>query len=258
MITSKAAFTVASYEGRTRFARTETKAVPRPRWLSSLLTTSAHAAEIPCGTGHFLDDYLEAGVAVTLVDASPAMLAAAVEHASETGLDSTRTFPILSYVEELRPLRDVDLVVIPNAALNQLACQTPLTDLLASLRASLNGGASVLAQVACTHPPDKVDITTFYDAAAPHGPWFTDRQFDPHAGGTAVRQRRQHRDKERLRIEFDYHDPTGTSLHTTTVELSLFSSPQLIEAFHATGFTRVRVRPGHDTLSEVSARTQGA
>lgn len=248
---------VAAYEGRARFARAETIAVRRPRLLRGLLDASTHVAEIPCGAGHFLTDYLCADVAVTLVDASPAMLAAAVDHAAETGLNAHRTFPILSYLEELPPLHEVDLVVVPNAALNQLSCHTPLTGLLASLRASLHDGATVLAQTACTHSGSQVDTATFYDPTRPHGTWFTDRHFDPPVGGARVRRRRQHRQGTRLRIEFDYRGPTGASLHTTDVELTLFSPAQLIEAFHIAGFTHVRPRPGHDRLSEVVAHTDG-
>lgn len=258
MIPGQAIRVVASYEGRARFARAETAAVRRPRLLLDVLDSATHVAEIPCGAGHFLADYAHAGVAVTLVDASPAMLTAAVEHAGETGLGTGRTFPIVSYLDDLPRLTGVDVVVVPNAALNLLACQTPLPDLLTYLRTSLGGGAKVLAQVACTHPTNRVDTATFYDSARQHGTWFTDRWVQSTSIKEAVVRRRcQHRDGNQLRIEFDYHDPNGTSLHTTVVELTLFSARQLIEAFHATGFTHIRFLPGNGTLSEILALTDG-
>jgi SAM-dependent methyltransferase len=259
MTPSKAMSVVAAYEQRARFARAETAAVRRPRLLAAVLDSATHVTEIPCGAGNFLTAYARANVAVTLVDASPAMLAAAVEHAATTGADVTRTFPILSYLDDLPQLSDVDLVVVPNAALNQLACQTPLIDLLAHLRTLLRCGATVLAQVACTHPVDTTDTATFYDPTLPHGTWFTDRRFLPaSAGGAVARRRRQHREGNRLRIEFDYRDPTGTCLHATEVELTLFTAPELVEAFEATGFTHVRHHPGHTRLSEVLAVADGA
>ncbi len=56
-----------------------------------------------------------------------------------------------------------------------------------------------------------------------------------------LRRRRQHRDGNQLHIEFDYRDPAGTSLHTTTVELTSFSASKLTEAFTAAGFAPVRL-----------------
>lgn len=208
--TSDAATVVASYEQRARFARTETATVRRPRLLRGLLDSATHIAEIPCGTGHFLGDYVRVEVSVTLVDASAAMLAAAVEHAVEAGLPADRTFPTLGYLHELHLRDGIDLVVAPNAALNQLAWQAPLIELLTSLRATVCPGAEVLAQVACTQPDAGVDTATFYDAARQHRVWFADRWFDPaQAGGAVLRRRRQYRDGNRLRIEFDYRDPPG-------------------------------------------------
>lgn len=251
-----AATVVGSYARRTRFARAETVAVRRPRLLRGLLRSTSHVAEIPCGTGHFLAEYAQAGAAVTLVDACPQMLAAAVEHAVQTGLPIERTVPTVAYVQELEVLAGVDLVVAPNAAINQLACQSSLTDLLGALRQALRPDVDVLAQVACTHPDGTVDSATFYDAARPHQVWFPDRWFDPaQAGGAVLRCRRQHRDNDLLRIEFDYIDPVGHSLYATTVELALFSAQQLRDAFTTAGFAHVRFLPGQGGLSEVLATT---
>jgi SAM-dependent methyltransferase len=254
---NNAATVVGSYEDRARFSRAETAAVRRPRLLRGLLNTAKNIAEIPCGTGHFLADYVRAGVAVTLVDASAAMLAVAIEHAAEVGLHADRTFPTLTYLQDMKLPDGIDLVIAPNAALNQLACQGPLNELLAGLRATVGSGTDVLAQVACTHPGDGVDTATFYDATREHGVWFADRRFNPtNAGGAVLRRRRQHRDGDRLQIEFDYHDPAGTSLHAATVELALFSVTTLTEAFTAAGFTHVRFLPGQGGLSEILATAE--
>jgi SAM-dependent methyltransferase len=256
--TPTAAIIVASYAGRVRFARAETAAVHRPRLLRGLLDTATHVAEIPCGAGHFLATYACAGAAVTLVDASESMLGAAVEDAADVGLAGGPTHPIVAYWQDLPRLDDVDLVVVPNAALNQLACQTPVTDLLTQLRAVVRAGTDVLAQVACTHPGGAMDTATFYDPARQHGVWFADRWFDPDlAGGAVLRRRRQHRDGNRLRVEFDYRDPADISLHTTAVELALFSAVRLTGAFTAAGFTHVRFLPGHGCLSEALATARG-
>jgi SAM-dependent methyltransferase len=254
--TSDAATVVGAYQQRARFARAEAAAVRRPRLLRGLLRTAPHVAEIPCGTGHFLAEYVRAGAAVTLVDACPEMLAAAVEHAIDAGLPAEHTVPNVAYLQELELLAEVDLVVAPNAAMNQLACQSSLTDMLTALRRALRPGVEVLAQVACTHPGGGADSATFYDAARQHRVWVPDRWFDPaQAGGAALRRRRQHREGDRLRIEFDYVDPAGHGLYATTVELALFSAQQLRDAFTAARFVHVRFLPGQGGLSEVLATT---
>lgn len=261
---------VAAYRARTSFARSETAAVRRPRLLPSLLTAApshtparmpervASVAEIPCGAGHFLADYATRDCAVTLVDASAEMLAIAREHAHEVGLPPHRTHAVRTYVQDLVLPDPVDLIVAPNAALNQLAVQTPLSGLLARLRANVRSGGELLVQACCRHPGDVVDSATFYDPARPHKTWFDDRWFDPeNTGGANLRRRRQHRAGDRLRIEFDYHDVNGTSLHHTTVELALFTAATLTAALTAAGFTHVRFLPGQGGLSEFLATVDG-
>lgn len=253
-----AAAVVASYHERTPFARAETSAVPPPRLLDGLLTEATHVAELPCGAGHFLPTYREAGLAVTLIDANPAMLAQARDHAHHAGLPPERVHTVQGYVQNLPMLNSVDLVVVPNAALNQLACQTPLTDVLATLAASLRSGVPVLVQVACTHLGGGADTAGFYDPDGPHGVWFADRRFDPtQAGGAAVRHRRQTRDGNRLQIDFDYRDLANTRLHTTTVEMTLFPAEALTAAFTAAGFGPVRLLAGKGGLSEAVATVDG-
>ncbi|MGH3564863.1 MAG: class I SAM-dependent methyltransferase [Pseudonocardia sp.] len=254
-----AAGVVATYEQRAQFARTETAAVRQPRLLRGLLESATHVAEIPCGAGHFLSDYARAEVTVTLVDASAAMLSVSVERAAKAGISTNRTFPTLAYLNDLRLPGGIDLVIAPNGALNQLACQSPLTDLLAALRKTMRNGTEVLAQVACIHPGGAVDAATFYDATCHSGVWLADRRFDAtQAAGAAHRYRRQHRDGDCLRIDFDYQDATGKSLHTATVELTLFTARRLTEAFTAAGFAHVRFLPGQDGLSEVLATVDSA
>lgn len=251
---------VDGYEVRARFARAEADAVSRPRLLRGLLRTAQHVAEVPCGAGHFLADYAATGVKTMLIDGNGAMLAAAIEHAAEIGLPADRTDAHVRYVQELGELAGVDLVVIPNAALNQLACQTPLTALLEAVHHGLRPGAKLLAQVACTHPGGGIDTAGCYDPIRHHGVWFADRYLDPsRAGGAVLRHRRQHRHHDgngagRVCVEFDYIDTTGTSLHTTSIKLRLFSAEELAAALISAGFSRVRFLPGYGGLSEIVAQ----
>ncbi|MGH3565798.1 MAG: class I SAM-dependent methyltransferase [Pseudonocardia sp.] len=245
-----------SYRRRAQFCRAETADARRPRLLRGLLDTTGHVAEIPCGTGHFLTEYAHAGAAVTLVDACPDMLEVATGHADDAGLPADRVHPTLSTMQQLSELSDVDLVVLPGGALNQLARQTPLAQLLAGLRSVLRPGVEVLAQVACTHPGGGIDTATFYDPHRQHGVWFADRWFRPaEAAGAVLRRRRQYRRDNALTIEFDYRNPAGDKLHTTTVELALPSVGNLADAFTAAGLVHVRALPGHGGLSEFLATT---
>lgn len=263
MTMAAATIVVDSYDGRARFVRAEADTVPRPRLLRGLLRTADHVAELPCGAGHFLADYAATGVETTLIDGNGAMLAAAIEHAAELGLPTDRTHAHVRYVQELGDLPDVDLVVVPNAALNQLACQTPPTELLAAIRRSLRCGVELLAQIVCVHPGDRIDTAGFYDSLRQHGVWFTDRYLGPIRADRAVlRRRRQHRHDEdtgtdRVRVEFDYLDSVGASLQTTGVELCLYSAQELVEVFTAAGFRHIRFLPGYGGLSEILVQTGG-
>lgn len=90
--------------------------------------------------------------------------------------------------------------------------------------------------------------------------WFADRYLDPsRAGGAVLRRRRQHRLHDgngavRVRVEFDYVDTAGASLHTTGVELRLFSAEELAAALTSAGFSRLRFLPGYGGLSDVAAQ----
>ncbi|KAA2252658.1 hypothetical protein F0L68_34615 [Solihabitans fulvus] len=255
MTAGSPAHVVAGYLDRVPFARAEAAAVAKPRLLRGLLGRARHVAELPCAAGHFLDGYVDANVKVTLVDGNAAMLSAAVEHATTAGLPAERTHARVALVQELDALPAVDLVVIPNAALNQLACQNTLADLLAGIHAALRHGADLLAQVLCSHSGAEPDASGFYDAARPHDVWFADRYLDPaEAAGSVLRRRCQRREApNRLRIEFDYVDHRGASLHTTAVHLKMFSAAELTDALTESGFDHVRFLPGHGGLSEILA-----
>ncbi len=250
---------VDGYELRARFARAEADAVSHPRLLRGLLRSTRHVAEIPCGAGHFLANYAAIGARTTLIDGNDAMLATAIEQAADIGLPADRTHAHVQYVQELDELADVDLLVMPNAALNQLSCQTPLTQLLATIHDTLQPGAELLAQVTCTHPGGGIDATGCYDPARPHDVWFADRYLDPNrADGAVLRRRRQRHQGNgavRVHIEFDYIDTAGVSLHTTSVELCLFSAEELAAALTSAGFSRLRFLPGYGGLSEIVAQT---
>ena len=243
---------VAGYEARAQFARAEVQGVARPRLLDRLLSTARHVAEIPSGAGHFLADYLTAAVEVTLIDGSVAMMTTALAHAATVGLPADRTHHQLCLVQDLGHLPQVDAVIIPNAALNQLAHQSPLTTVLATIRAALAPGARLLAQVICRHSDQYVDACGFYDPSQPHGQWFIDRELSL-ADGAVVRRRRQHVEADELRVEFAYSDR-----HTTTVCLRILSVPDLLHAMDTAGFTRITFLPGHERLSEILATVPAA
>jgi SAM-dependent methyltransferase len=249
---------VESYRTRAPFYRAETAHIRRPRSLWDVLHTARHVAEIPCGAGHFLSDYAGAEAVVTLVDACPEVLAFATQHAHDAGLPRERVRPELSTVQQLRALTDVDLVVMPNGAFNQISRQVPPLQLTTGLYSAMRPGAKLLAQVACTYASGDIDSSTFYDPRRAHDVWFIDHSFTPaDGGGPILRHRRQHRNGETLRIDFDYRTPTGDSLHTAMVEMALLSGHDLVETFTAAGFVHVRILPGHDGLSELLAVTPG-
>jgi SAM-dependent methyltransferase len=240
---------IGGYRQRARFAAAETRAVPPPRLLRGLLRTATHVAELPCGAGHFLSAYAERTTDVTLVDACEDMLALAVDQALAHGLPARRVTAHCALVQELSLPAGVDLVVMPNAALNQLASQFALSDLVAAVRDAVQDRVTVLAQVSCIQPNNSVDPSTFYDDRRPHGRWFPDAVLD----GEVQRRRQQHRDGDELRIEFDYRDQTGRRLQSAEIELTLFTAEELIGVFTKAGFTDVRFLRSTGGLSEITA-----
>ncbi|WP_063711395.1 class I SAM-dependent methyltransferase [Nocardia asiatica] len=247
---------VASYDQRAVFSRAETTSVPRPHGLAQLLATCRHLVEVPCGSGHFLSDYARADVSVTLADANAAMLKEAAEHAHEVGIPESRLSVVQGLLNRLRLPDDVDMVVVPNAALNQLAYQQPLTAVAAALHAAADRtGVQLLAQVAVTTDAGPDTATRFFDPAVPDDDWVADRWFDPAVGGAVQRRRRQRRFGDRLRLEFAYLDGHGNTVHTTTTHIQLLTHTTLSAAFELAGFGEIRVRPGPGGLWELRAVT---
>lgn|GEM_PF-2526697 len=245
---------VNTYTDRARFARAETAGIGEPRRLPRLLEGITHVAEIPCGSGHFLTSYTAADARVTLVDANAAMLDTAITHARDVGVDTERITPLRGYLHEVRLPEDIDLVVIPNAALNQLAHQYTLDSTLTVLRAAIAGpGVTVLAQVLCRHDDGTIDRARFYDPDQLEDTWIPDR--DLPTGAEWVRRRRQRHFGDRLHVDLEYLDQHGTALHTTGIDLALFTPESLRTGLAAAGFTDVHLLPGRGGLSEVQART---
>ena len=246
MNTGMSTAVIDSYRHRSRYARAEVARLRVPRLLPGLLEDTNHVAELPCGAGHFLADYLRVTARLTMVDGSPAMLAAAAAHACEIGLASSRlTTRSARIPRELDLPDDVDLVVVPNAALNQLASQARLDELWVSLRAAVRRGCAVLAQVACIQPDGRTDRCGVYDPDRVHERWFADRVLvhvpaevaggdtsdrAENAGVAVVRHRCQHRTGSALRIELDYRSVSGSLLHATSVDLRLLTVPELAAA----------------------------
>lgn len=259
MTSIRARSVVAGYGERAAFARAE-QAPPPPELLAHLLRHAVHIAELPCGTGHFLAAYAQAGVEVTLLDASAAMLHAAVERAAVVGLPTARTHTRRCLIQRLDRLPGVDAVVVPNAALNQLAAQCPPIDILAGIRAALGPGSQILLQALCARP-GATDGCAFYDPDLPDGAWRTDRRLDPaRTAGTAYRQRRQHHDATglALRIDFAYLSASGTRLHATSVDLRLLRAADLTGALTAAGYRIIAKRTGTGSqFTEILAAVPG-
>jgi SAM-dependent methyltransferase len=250
---------VAGYGERAAYVRAE-QPPPPPKLLAHLLRRTAHVAELPCGTGHFVLAYAQAGVEVTLLDASAAMLQVAVERAATAGVPTERTHIRRCLIQQLDRLPEVDAVVMPNAALNQLAAQCPPTDILAGIRAALVPGSRILLQALCTRP-GVTDGCAFYDPDLPDGAWRTDRRLDPaRAAGAAYRQRRQHHDATglALRIDFAYLSASGNRLHATSVDLRLIPAADLTDALTAVGYRIIeKLTSTRSRFTEILAAVPG-
>ncbi|WP_059008001.1 methyltransferase domain-containing protein [Streptomyces specialis] len=249
----------AGYTQRAAFARAEPPPPP-PALLPHLLSAIRHVAEAPAGAGHFLPAYTRAGAQVTLVDACQAMLTAAAQRAADSGLPPRALHLHHALLQDLQPLEGVDGLVVPNAAVNQLAAQSSLTQTLATLRALLPDGARLLIQALCTRPGPTADACAFYDSAWPDGTWRADRRLDPaKAAGALWRQRRQHHTGAGVvGIDFAYLDAAGTPLHTTSIELRLIPADALGAALRTAGFRARRVLPGSGgRMTEILATATG-
>jgi SAM-dependent methyltransferase len=245
---------VAGYTNRLPFIAAEVSAVPAPHALPAVLSNCSHVVELPCGPGHFLASYAAAGSRLTLVDGNQTVLAVAKARALAAGIPPARLSTRCALLAELPHLHDVDLAVLPGGALNQLAAQTDLPDLLAVLHRTLPAGARLVAQVCCQHSDSAQDHAGFLDPTQPDDVWFTDRQWTlPPVGAATDRQRRQHQNRAGLhRVDFAYRTSHGTVLHETTIELVVPSSRALTRALDDVGFTGITLAPGREHgLSEL-------
>ncbi len=226
---------VESYRARAAWACAESRPTT-PHLLPRALDDITSVVEFPAGPGHFLTAYARAGVRVRLIDASWPMLTAATHHACDVGVVELAIG--CHFLEHLPDLAE-GLMVVPNAALNQLATQTPLTDVLAHLREAVHPGTRLFLQYLQVGPtPNSEPGGRFYDPALPDGHTSTDHTFsDPH-NRRVRRHRRQHHtpDGRQVRIEFTYTAP-GHQERTTHIHLALFTTGEVEAALAATGWT---------------------
>lgn len=242
----------AGYAERARYYAAETRAVPQPRLLAGLLRPGLRVAEMPSGTGHFLPAYSAAGTATTLVDSCPEMLDEACRNAA---LDGSTADTLCTAIENLSPGDGTfGLIVMPNAALNQLAAGTGAPGLLAAAARVLEPGGTILAQVL-----DPSRACGFYDPALADGTWHPDRQFPGKDGHTVTRRRRQSHRGGQIEIDFELCRD-GQPAHSQHVILRSLTEHGLRGALASAGLTARRVIRGAGGLTEVlaarSARTR--
>lgn len=254
---TRAEAVAATYTARARFALAEAQHSHQPPVLADLLSTARHVLELPCAGGHFLPAYTRAQVRVTLADANPAMLAVAASHAQQVGLPTSQVDTLRCLLPEVPPQPGVDLIVVPNAAVNQLLDCCELTQLLTGLAVAAPGGRLLLQAVLGT-ADGQVDRCGGYDPAHPEGRWYVDRVFDPHqAGGAATRWRHQRRLGTVLNVRFDYRSDEGASLHTAAVTLHALSRDQLLGACTTAGLSHVRLHPDPGGPTQLVATLPG-
>lgn len=245
--------TIEDYAARAAFAEDEAVTLPVPTGLGALLSAGATVAEVPCGTGHHLDRYAQVGCHVILIDGSKPMLARAQQRAHAAGIAAARLSGAAGRIPGLTARPAADLVVVPNGALNQLAAQTPLNEVLADLRGLLAPGGTLVAPVLVRHADDRLDSAPYFDSAAPPMTWAPDRAFDIEGLGHVTRHRRHHfEDPGVLSIDFDYRT-AKSSLHRSSVRLALLRPHDLLQALRRAGYARPRFQPGAGGLSEVCA-----
>ena len=140
---------------------------------------------MPSATGHFLSAYAACQAQVTLVDCCQEMLSAAGRRAEGIGLQGFRLAlsPIQNLASEAIP---VDLVVIPNAALNQLAAGTHLVTLLTAVAQVLKSGGLLLLQILDLHDDGTIGACNFYTPGIGEQELVTDRKFTDEDGSLLV------------------------------------------------------------------------
>ncbi|WP_116246856.1 methyltransferase domain-containing protein [Nocardiopsis sp. FIRDI 009] len=242
---------VESYRHRAAWMRAEARPTT-PHLLSKALDGATHVTEFPCGAGHFLNSYAKAGVRVRLVDASWPMLTAATHHARETGVVELALG--CHFLHQLPDLSEEDLVVVPNAALNQLTAQTTLPDVLTLLRRAVRPGTRLLLQ----HLTVDMLGCGFYTPTLADGHQIRDHRFRAPDGQEVTRYRRQHHthDRSQVRIEFTYTSP-GQVDHTTHVNLALPSAAEIETALTNTGWTTTHTHT-RSGFREVLATARGS
>jgi hypothetical protein len=214
-----------------------------PYLLDGLLRPGMVVAEVPSGTGHYLHAYAAAGCRCVLVDADADMLAAAADNAA--GIPHVRL--LHARLEELTGAQLlVDLVVVPNGALNQLAHDLPLTHVFRALADIVGEGSRLLVQALLGEPGEACG---FYEPLRGTF-WFTDRRITDPAGGTLLRRRRQRQHDDGVSIDFTLHRD-DTLVYEHTVSLRLLDRAVVTTAATATGLTVTTYRPGLGRLTEV-------
>lgn len=235
------------YAGRARHYTAEISAVPQPESLAGLLQPGLQVAEMPSGTGHFLPAYTAASADVVLIDACHAMLQAARYQAGRLGAEpGLLCSPVQDLTSQSGPF---DLIVMPNAALNQLTACTTAAELFTAAARPLEPGGLLLAQI--LHPAGDAPCG-FYDPGVRDGAWRIDRQFTDEAGYRMTRRRRQYHHADLVCIDFEFRRGVEL-LYRHHVTLRLLTTRELRTALTIAGFTNVTARPGTGGLIELLA-----
>lgn len=235
------------YAARARHYAAEISGIPQPQSLAGLLQAGVRVAEMPSGTGHFVPAYTAADAEVVLVDACHAMLQAARHQARRFGMEPGL---LCSLVQDLTAQAGpFDLIVMPNAALNQLAAGTAAAKLLSAAARPLEPGGLLLAQILA---PARDRACGFYDPGISDGAWHIDREFTDEGGHRLTRRRRQHHHGDLVGIDFKLRRGSEL-LYQHHVVLRLLSTGDLRAALEVAGFANVSIQPGTGGLAELLA-----
>ncbi len=241
----------SGYGARVRHYAAEISRVPQPESLTGLLRPRLRIAEMPSGTGHFLPAYTAVGAEVVLIDACHPMLQAASHRARRLGAEpGLLCSPIQDLTSQAGPF---DLIVMPNAALNQLTAGAAAAGLLTVAARLLEPGGLLLAQIL---DPARNIACGFYDPGISDGTWHTDRKFTDNTGHRMTRRRRQHHHHHHhadlAGIDFELRRD-GELLYHHHVTVRLLTTADLRAALAISGFTNLTARPGTGGLIELLA-----
>jgi hypothetical protein len=244
---------IPDYSARAAHYDIEIGAVPLPRSLPGLLQrcSGGTVGEVPSGCGHFLSAYAASSCAVTFVDACTAQLVKVRQRATAIGIGD-RVHAVEARVEKLaEAVRPLDVMVVPNASLNQLAAQGPVAELLAAYHATITRGGWAVFQMLCSHPSGRVDAAAFYDPRLPDSTW-VDEWCRPTDRGSLVRRRRQVHAGTRLHISFElYHDDGPPIL--SEAELEILALCPLLRLMASLGLDVHTVEHALDGMTEITA-----